>query len=157
MFHGTARQQKAQRLQSYVEQRLKRQERDWRKIARWLARFQDEKLYEELDFPNFHSWAESIHISRSLAYDLVAIVSSPHKDLLQTLKISHARLLLPKLETLDTSGVADLVNDISGLTWHDARQRLYGDDPIQRVVSIACPACGVMLKSSKSVTLEVGH
>jgi len=157
MFHGTARQRKAQRLQSYVERRLARQEGDWRKVAQWLAKFYDEKLYEELDFYSFHAWSESIHIGKSLAYDLVAIEKSPHKAMLQTLRVSTARLLLPKLPELDTTGVADLVNDLSELTWHDARQFLYGGDPFPTVVVVACPACGVLLRSSKSVTLEIGH
>ena len=157
MFNGNARQRKAQRIQENIELRQKRHERDWRKIAQYLKLFQDELLYEELDFANFHSWAESIGISRSMAYDLVAIASSPHRAMLESLGISKARLLLPKLNGVDETAAADLVNDIAELTWHDARQRLYGDDPEPHIFVVACPSCGTKLKASKSVTLEESH
>jgi hypothetical protein len=157
MFNGNDRQRKAQRIQASIELRKKRQEQDWRKIAQYLKVFQDELLYEELDFPNFHSWAESIGISRSLAYDLAAIAASPHRAMLESLGISKARLLLPKLNDADEATAADLVNDIAELTWHDARQRLYGDDPMSHIFMVACPSCGTKLKASKSVTLEESH
>ena len=156
--HMTRRQRKALRLQGYVAQRLARQERDWRKIAQWLSEFDAEQLYEEMDFTGLPEWAESVGISRSMAYDLIEIHRSPYRESLQGLGIAKARLVLPALKRADKQGAAEeLLDSVAELTWHDTRQALWGDDPIQRVVVVSCPACGKQLRASKSVTLEVGH
>lgn len=151
----TPRQRRALRLQRFVQGRLGRQERDWQAIGRHLEAFDKDELYSEMDFTSMAEWAESIGISRSMAYDLVEIQRSPYRESLQGLGISKARLVLPLLKRLDADGIQTMLDDVAELTWHDTRQIIHGDDPILRIFNVRCPSCGKTLQASKSVTLEV--
>lgn len=149
------RQQRAKRFEDLIKRRLTRIDHDWKRIARWLSTIFNEKLFEEWDFNNFGQYAESIGISASRAYDLVGVHDSLHKEILETLPISHACMLAHRIKDKPAREVKRMADDISELTWHDARQYLYGDDPAPQWFYCRCPACDAKLKSSKTVTLEV--
>lgn len=149
----TPRQRRALKYEAWIKARLTRIERDWQHVARYLQIVHDERLYEEWDL-DFGEWAEQIGLSRSKAYDLVAIQKSLHRDKLLTLPVSHARLVLPHVGHLDEEGARELVEEVREMTWHDARQHLRGDDPPPTYIPVCCPRCGATLRASRAVILE---
>lgn len=146
---------RALKYQTWIEKRLARIDRDWKHIARYLYVVYSESLYEEFDM-TFEEWAKSIGLSRSVAYDLVAIQNSPYREKLETLDISHARLVLPHLKDAgEFTDPNDLIDAIKDMTWEDARDYLQGDsDPQPHYIIVICPKCNRELKASRAVRLE---
>ena len=91
-----------------------------------------------------------------MGYDFVAIQNSPYKENLETLNMSLARLVLPRLkdaeENVDPNTIIDEIRD---MTWEDANQYLNGNSPLLQWVESKCPRCAAVLELSRAAQVRI--
>lgn len=163
--HFTQRQRDALLCEANCKRQARLVELHWKKSAPYFARMLNQKLYEELDFPNFSSWADSISVSSSHAYALAQLSGLP-ESIQESLEeknvtLGKIKLILPKLEEAlqnqDNEGVDELVDSASRMPWHDLRESVVGDSPVPRYVfnSIDCPTCQSVIELRLSRAVEI--
>lgn len=159
--HYTKRQSAALLCQAQCIRQARLVDQHWKKAAPFFRRMNDERLYEELDFPNFSAWCESINVSPSHGYSLAKLDALPPetKNYLQVKKVGlgKIKLLLPHLQDKTSQEQIETIErcEDEDMTWHAARQELNGDDIITKWVVVKCPRCNKSLRASRAVTLEV--
>ena len=157
--HYTDRQRAALLCQSRIRREVKRIERHWWQIAPDFYLMLNGKLYEELDLPSFAAWCDTIGVSASHGYSLAQACSQPEpvRDSLQgKLSIGLVKLIMPKLQTLESDDEKlELIQHVSEMRWHDARQELNGDDLITKWVESQCPRCKATLELSRNAQVRI--